>query len=169
MKLLPIESPETIRLVAEWLCQPENYQWLDFGNGIQRLTAASLKIMAQRDIYFLRVFTSDMDDAPIGVVGLNNIDRNFKTAASWIVLGEKKYSGRGYPARAASKILALGFTELGLHAINAWTLDCNYPVIRMLRRLNFRPIGLQRQCHYMNGRCHDRLLFDILDSEYKEL
>ena len=31
MKLLPLDSPERIHLVASWLTQKENYQWLDFG------------------------------------------------------------------------------------------------------------------------------------------
>jgi hypothetical protein len=33
MKLLPLDRPEFLELVAGWLARKENYQWLDFGNG----------------------------------------------------------------------------------------------------------------------------------------
>jgi hypothetical protein len=56
MKLKPIDT-STFKLVAEWMTRKENYQWLDFGNGHQILSPVSLKIMTQRDIHLLRVFT----------------------------------------------------------------------------------------------------------------
>ena len=77
MKLYPIDTPELLELVAGWLARKENYQWLDFGNGRQILTPALLKIMAQRETHFLRAYTSDRDEIPIGIVGLNGVDRTF--------------------------------------------------------------------------------------------
>src|SRR5205823_5821033 len=140
MKLLPLDNPELIQLVAGWIGQEENYKWLDFGNGILAPTAVSLKVMTQRDLHVLRVFTPDESDLPIGVVGLSNVDRRFKTAGSlWAVLGRKRYGG--YARRAASRILTYGFQELGLEVIGAWTVDINVPSRRALEHLNFRFIG----------------------------
>ena len=81
MKLLPLDNPELIELVAGWIGQEENYKWLDFGNGILAPTAVSLKVMTQRDLHVLRVFTPDDSDLPIGVVSLSNVDRRFKQRA----------------------------------------------------------------------------------------
>lgn len=167
MKLLPLDKPELLELVARWLVDKQNYQWLDFGNGRQIVTPGLLKIMTQRDTHFLRVFTSDGDDIPIGVVGLNNVDRFFKTATLWVVAGDKASRGRGYATRAVSKMLTLAFQELGLLAVNTWVVEHN-PSIRVAQRVNFRPIGRQRQCHYIDGHAYDRLLFDILASEHRE-
>ena len=83
MKLYPLDTPELLELVAGWLARKENHQWLDFGNGRQIVTPALLRIMAQRETHFLRVFTSARDDIPIGIVGLNSVDRIFKTATFW--------------------------------------------------------------------------------------
>jgi hypothetical protein len=83
MKLLPLDRPELFELVASWLAWKENYQWLDFGNGRQVITPALLKIMAQRETHVLRVYTSDRDGIPIGIVGLNSGDRALKTATFW--------------------------------------------------------------------------------------
>src|SRR5580765_7702115 len=116
MRLLPLATPEMLDLVAGWLAQKENYQWLDFGNGRQIVTPALLKIMAQREAHFLRVYTWGSDDRPIGIVGLNSVDRVYKTGTLWAVAGEKSFSNRGYVSLASSKLLTLAFRDLGLHA-----------------------------------------------------
>lgn len=157
----------SVELVAGWLTQKENYQWLDFGNGNQLLHPAAVKIMMQRDTNLIRVFTSEPDENPIGIVALSNIAPNFKTAMLWYVLGDKDYAGQGYTTRAAYQILRLGFTEVGLEAVNAWTVEINIPSIRILERNNFQLIGRQRRCHYIDGRAFDRLLFDLLATEHK--
>jgi RimJ/RimL family protein N-acetyltransferase len=168
MKLLPLERPEAFELAAGWLAKKENYQWLDFGNATRRITPALLKVMAQRDTHLLRVYTSDSDDTPIGIVGLNSIDHNFKTATFWGASGDKSFRYRGYSTVASSKLLTLAFRDLGLHAINTWSVDHN-PSLRTIERLGFRFIGRQRLCHYVDGRLYDRLLFDLLASEHREI
>jgi RimJ/RimL family protein N-acetyltransferase len=167
MKLVPLGSPDSIELAATWLGKPENYKWLDFGNGVQRVTPLTLKVMIQRDLHVVRLYTADDGDLPIGVVGLTNVDRNFKTASLWAVLGNKRYGG--YTLEACSKMLTLGFTELGLQAINAWTVETNTPAQRCLEQLHFRYIGRQRRCHYIDGRPLDRLLFDLLATEHRDV
>lgn len=168
MTLLPLYSPEILTSVSGWLSQRENYQWLDFGNGRQAVTPALLKIMSQRETHFMRVYTADRDDTIVGVVGLNNVDRNFGTATLWGVSGDKSFRNRGYASVAASKLLTLAFRDLGLRSVNTWTVDCN-PSARSVERIGFRFIGRQRQCHCIDGRVYDRLLFDLLASEHREL
>src|SRR2546425_4368819 len=109
MKLLPLDRPELFELVAGWLARKENHQWLDFGNGRQIVTPALLRIMAQWETHFLRAFTSNRDDIPIGIVGLNSVDRIFKTATFWGAVGEKSFRNRGYSTVASSKFLTLAF------------------------------------------------------------
>src|SRR5437762_13611121 len=75
MKLLPLDTPERIELVAGWLGKPDNYKWLDFGNGVQRVTPITLKIMSQRGIHVFRIYTAGDEDAPAGVVGLRSEER----------------------------------------------------------------------------------------------
>ena len=168
MQLRPPDSPGLIQLIAGWLASKENYQWLDFGDGRQLVSPEWLKIAMQRGTMVLRVFTSDPDDRPIGVVGFTNVNPHFKTANIWVVLGEKSHAGRGYASRATSKMLALGFQELGLEAIHTWVVEGN-PSIHVARRVKFRPIGRQRRCHYIDGRAYDRLWFDLLASEHEEI
>jgi RimJ/RimL family protein N-acetyltransferase len=168
MKLLPLDTLEILERVASWLVQKDNVQWLDFGNGRPIVTPTLLKVMAQRDTHFLRAYTSDRDDTPIGIVGLNSVDRTFKTATFWGASGEKSFRNRGFSTIAGSKLLTLAFGDLGLGAVNTWAVDGN-PSLRTIERLGFRLIGRQRQCHYIDGRPYDRLLFDLLATEHREI
>jgi RimJ/RimL family protein N-acetyltransferase len=168
MQLKPLDSPAHLALAADWLSRKENYQWLDFGDGRQLVSPEWLKISMQRGSYVLRLFTSDADDVPIGVVGLSNVNPHFKTANIWVVLGERSFAGQGYASRATSRMLTLGFVELGLNAIHTWIVEHN-PSIHVAKRVNFRAIGRQRQCHYIDGRAYDRLWFDLLASEHEEI
>ena len=98
--------------------------------------------MAQRETNFLRAFTSDREDIPIGIVGLNGVDRTFKSATFWGAVGEKSFRNRGYSTVASSKFLTLAFRDLGPHAINPWAVEHN-PSLRIIERLGFRFIGAQ--------------------------
>lgn len=167
MKLLILDAPGRLELAAGWLAQKENYQWLDFGGGRQVVTPALLKIMAQRETHFIRIYSTDRDDTPIGIGGLNNVDRVNKTATFWGLSGDKSFRSRGYATLAASMFLSLAFRELGLYSINTWVVDHNSS-LRLVERLGFRFVGRQRQCHYIDGRAYDRLLFDLLASEISE-
>ncbi len=167
MKLLPLDSVELIALAGGWLSAPENAKWLDFGNGVQAVTPVMLTIMKQRDIQCLRVYTGNDGETPAGLVGLSNIDRHFKTASVWCVLGDKRQGGCS--ARAVSKMLTLAFTELGMEAVSCWTLDINKGGRGVIDRLPFKFVGRLRQCHYIDGKAHDRLLSDMLSSEHREI
>src|SRR3989442_5760559 len=73
VRLKPIDSPELIALVAGWLSQKENSQWLDFGDGRQTLTPEWLKIMTQRDRHLLRLFSPHQAYTPNGPVALRRV------------------------------------------------------------------------------------------------
>ncbi|HEV8304146.1 MAG TPA: GNAT family protein [Gemmatimonadales bacterium] len=163
MKLLPLDTTERLELVGRWLGKEENYKWLDFGNGVQALAPAMLRIMTQRGLHVLHIYTAGPEDEPAGVVGLSNVDRKFKTATLWAVLGNKRYGG--CTREACARLVTLGFTELGLSAINAWTVEINVAARRVLESLGFTYLGRQRRCHYIDGRPYDRLLFDLLADE----
>jgi len=167
MKLLPLDSPQLIELVAGWLGREENSKWLDFGHGVHVLSPLALKIMTQRDRHVLRAYTPDESDLPIGLVALSNVDRGSKTANSlWAVIGRKH--SWALARRAASKLLTLAFTELGLEVVGAWVVENHWSARRALEQLNFHYIGRQRRCHWIDGRPYDRLLYDLVATDHRE-
>src|SRR5256886_16282586 len=123
VKLLPLDSAEAIELVAGWLSKYDNYKWLDFGNGVQRLTPVALRVMTQRALHEFRIYTADDGDVPAGGVGLTNGDRDFQTSSILAPVGNKTYGGSSLPA--CSPLLTLAFKKTGVEAANAWARESN--------------------------------------------
>lgn len=169
MHLLPIDNRDQIDLASGWLSEKRNYQWLDFGNGIQALNPVTLALMIQKENQILRIFTCDEYDSPIGMIGLTNIKWDFRTATIWGLIGEKQYSLKGYASRATSAMLTCAFRDLKLNAVDAWAVSCNHASLRIMKQMKFRLIGVQRQCHIIEDRVYDRILFDMLASEHRRL
>lgn len=165
LELLTLDE-SNLAQVSGWMSQPENYRWLDFGRGSQPLALTTLRVLAQRPNHVLRVFV-DEHGQPIGLVALSNVNLGFMTALLWYVLGEKTHAGKGYTSRAVAALLHAGFGDMALEAINAWVVEENHASIRVLERNGFRQTGRQRQCHVVDGRRCDRILFDLLACEFR--
>jgi RimJ/RimL family protein N-acetyltransferase len=166
MKLRNLEDRD-LPVVTSWLSNPENARWLRFGPRLKTLPGSVLKLMARRDLHMIRLFSAELGGPPVGIVALGDIDRDFRTATLWYVLGDTTLRGRGLTSRAVSRLLSEGFAT-GLGAVNAWVVEGNMPSIRVLQHNRFRLIGKQRMCHYIDSRPRGRLLFDLLASEHKE-
>jgi RimJ/RimL family protein N-acetyltransferase len=155
-----------LETIAGWLASPRIAGWLDFGTE-RPLTAVALKYAIAQGSMRLFTYAPADADAPIGVVGLSSIHAGFRTALLWYALGEPRFAGRGLTAGAAAEVVRIGFQELELRAINAWVVDGNEASVRILEKIGFARIGRQRQCHRIEGRRRDRLLFDIVSSEFE--
>jgi RimJ/RimL family protein N-acetyltransferase len=166
--LIQPDSAELFQLVTTWLGRKDDYQWLDFGEGRQHATRDWLKMAMHRQSTVLRVFTSDREYQPIGVVGFHSVNQHCATASPWVVLGEKNFARQGYATRAVAALLSHGFREMRLRSVNAWVVEDNV-AINILRRLRFTEFGRQRQCHCINGRWHDRVWFDLVAGEHRDL
>ncbi len=166
MKFLRIEGP-LIDLAVRWLADESNYQWFDFGGGRQIVTRGMLELVLKRPTHYLRVFTDDADE-PIGIAALDNINRQARSATMWGITGEKTFRSRGYATIGLSELLTRAFGELGLNSVNTWLVDTN-PSRKVVERVNFRYVGRMRQCHLIGGELRDRLFYDILASEHREI
>ena len=154
-------------LIVGWLAEERNARWLDFGSGRRSVDTLGLKVMTQRNLHCLRVYTPDDEDRAVGIVGLSNVDTEFATAEMWFVLGEKAWGPADLTIRAAALMLEHGFRELGLASVFAWTVESNRRGRRVLERLHFTCVGRRRCCHRIDGKLHDRLFFDLLAEEFR--
>ncbi|MGQ0612465.1 MAG: GNAT family N-acetyltransferase [Planctomycetaceae bacterium] len=157
---------EHLDLVSRWLGEKENYQWLDFGAGHQVIARTALALMRQRDHHCFRLQFAGEGGPPVGLVALSNISPNFRSAMLWYLLGDKRHAGKGITRRGVEEILRHAFGPLGLHSVYAWCVVENAPSQRILQRSGFREIGRQRECHFIDGRPHDRMLYDLLAREF---
>lgn len=163
--LRPLDADDVERCAA-WLAEPRNHQWLDSG-GVQALSAVSLRIMTQRDVHLIRTFSPAPDHPPIGIVALSRINRLFRSASLWYVLGDKRFARQGWVTTAVGRLLAIGFRDVGLESVHAWVVEGHAASVRVLLRNRFSLMGRQRRCHLIDGVLRDRLLFDVLRSEFE--
>ena len=76
--------------------------------------------------------------------------------------------GHGYATEAAREIVRYGFVELGLHRIWSWCVADNLGSARVLEQVGMRLEGRQRDKEYYRGRCWDRLLYAVLEDEWRD-
>ena len=106
------------------------------------------------------------DDARmIGTCGLFRWNRSWRNC----VIGyEIAYDcrSRGYMREAAAAILDYGFSEMGLHRVQAETHPANLASIALATRLGFRFEGVHREQACWGGRFHDLNCYGLLESDW---
>ncbi|MCL1866837.1 MAG: GNAT family N-acetyltransferase [Oscillospiraceae bacterium] len=105
----------------------------------------------------------------VGNVTLQNINYIDRCAEYAIVIGEKKYWGRGIATEVVRLILEHGFEELNLNRIHFATASNNIGVIKFAERVGFVQEGVRRQAFFKNGEYHDMIEFGLLKNEWRNL
>lgn len=155
---------EDVQTVKPWLTDKENAKFLDpfFQNESLRDEQLAFFLMRRDKLTFLILCAG----TPVGVMGLTNINKINLSAEIWSVMGDIKFRHKGVTTTAYILTLQKAFNDLGFHSVNGWASDGNF-TIRIFQKLCFTCIGRQRECHFQDGVFKDRILFDILHSEFK--
>lgn len=77
------------------------------------------------------------------------------------------YSGHGYATEAAQAMLALGFTELGLHRIYGRCDARNDASSKLMVRLDMRREAHFRHNEIFKGEWGDEFVYAMLQSEWQ--
>ena len=80
---------------------------------------------------------------------------------------DPNYWGYGYATEAARAITAFGFTQLNVHRIWAWCIADNTASARVLERVGLRLEGRLRETDHFKGRWWDRLVYALLEDEWR--
>jgi RimJ/RimL family protein N-acetyltransferase len=104
-------------------------------------------------------------DQTIGFMGIVDIDWRHAKAGSYIVIGNKKYWGKGYGKEAQRLLIEYGFRELRLNRMYAWTT--NERIVRLKMSLGYQVEGVMREDIFSNGRFHDRTFLGITVRDYE--
>lgn len=118
------------------------------------------------DKLVLAIINKD-DKAHIGNVSLQNINYINRSAEFAIIIGEKKYWGKGVGKQCGKLIIEHGFSELNLHRMHCGTLCENYGMINLAKSLGFKKEGVRRQAEFKNDKYIDIIEFGILKKEWK--
>lgn len=162
-----LREPEgdDIHDIVAWLARPDIHRWFDFGEGRQTLPALALQAMLQGRRHRIRVFGADGHRVASGLVAVSDIAHRFSTGSFWVLRDSLRPACRDMTYQASTRILQQAFRCDHLASITAWAVLCNVRSQRLLERIGFRAIGMQRDCHVIQGRRTGRVLYDLLPHE----
>ncbi|WP_241332044.1 GNAT family N-acetyltransferase [Burkholderia cenocepacia] len=151
--------------IVDWLARPAIAQWFDFGLGRQSPPILAVQAMTQSDRHRLRVFGVRGTDRPSGLVAISDVNHRFGLGSFWVLRDPTRAACANMTLAASRQVLREGFECDQLHCIGAWAAQRNIRSQRLLARLGFRLIGLQRVCHVIDGQRMGRLLYDLLPQD----
>lgn len=105
----------------------------------------------------------------IGQIDLLNIDWPNRVARIGIVIGVKKYLGRGYGTEAIKLLKDFAFNRLNLHKLELEVRAFNKRAINCYKKCGFIEEGRLRENFYHKGRYEDTLLMGILKRDWENL
>ena len=117
--------------------------------------------------YYFVIVTLENDEM-IGTISLENINYRNRTAELGIFIGDETYRGKGIGKEAIHLILDYGFNYLNLNSIQLTVLAFNERAITCYKKCGFKEAGRLREDYYLNGKYYDKILMDILKSEFNE-
>lgn len=155
-KLFRTQSPEAI--MAFFGCDEKGYE---------RYKAMHEQGMETRRIsLFFFLLVNRQTGLPIGECGFNNWAKVHARAELFYSLNHDADKRQGYTTEALEVILQYGFTELGLHRIEALAAGWNTPSIKLLQRYGFIHEGTLREHYCYEGKWEDSEIWGLLAKEW---
>ncbi len=105
---------------------------------------------------------------PIGLTGLYDIHTTAHSAKFNILIGEKKFRGRGYGTEIAELLLFYGFDRLNLHRIYLGVTSENKMAIHAYQNAGYVLEGTLKDDIYRNSRYYDTIRMAVLREDYYE-
>ena len=103
----------------------------------------------------------------IGHVGLYQIDNRVRKAEFAIVIGDRRWWGRGLGKRITEAVVAWGFSQLNLHKITLGVLTHNTRAVHIYEALGFRSEGVLHDEQFRDGKYLDLMLMAIFEAEWR--
>lgn len=103
----------------------------------------------------------------IGVISLDNIDFLNRKADIAIIIGEKKFLGKGLGTKAVTLLLGHAFGKLSLHKVGLGVLSKHTTAIRSYEKAGFVIEGILKDEILLDGQYHDVTRMGILAEDFK--
>lgn len=152
---------------VEWINNPENNQFLhyDLPLTVEKTEKWFASHENDNDRYDAVI---EVDDIPVGTIGLLSIDRKNSKAEYYIAMGETDYKGKGIAKEASRLILAYGFEKLGLNRIYLFTETENIKAQRLFEKVGFIREGILKQDVFSHGQFVDRIAYGYLREDWSK-
>jgi ribosomal-protein-alanine N-acetyltransferase len=156
-----ISDPEISRHMA-WEAHSDRAQTLEF------LKAEEVRIDADRGVTWA-IFLDGEFCGITSIIGLVRRHRaltyNKAELAYWL---GTRHQGKGIATEAVGRTVDYAFEQLRLHKLFVSHFSVNDASKKLILRLGFRFVGVQRQEFQKNGVWYDHVLYELLESEHTD-
>jgi RimJ/RimL family protein N-acetyltransferase len=126
-------------------------------------------INGNRDVFFIVRYTENLRAgvaAPlVGYGAISEVDWRRRRAVASVILGEKKYWGKGLGTEVLALLFAYAFCEMGLHKVCLHAYSDNERSIRMCK--HFAPVEGQLRSHeFRDGKWQDVTVMGLTEERY---
>lgn len=123
------------------------------------------KVMnSNADIFFAIYYKKDNEF--IGTLRVNSINWYTRSADIGILIGNKKYWGRGVATDSIFVVSKYLFDILGLRKLTAGLMDINPAMQKVFEKIGFQVEGRLRQKDYFEGNYVDHILMGCFKDEF---
>lgn len=105
---------------------------------------------------------------PIGECGFHTWNKSHNRTELFYNMRNENSKRKGYMTEALQDVLKFGFTELGLHRIEALIAADNEPSLKLLLRYGFSKEGTMREDYVVNGKNEDSDCYSLLKWEWEK-
>lgn len=167
--LRPLERADLNERYLGWLNDPEVMRYME--TGIFPSTAEDLEkyYSSVRDSknQVILAIADRKSQEHIGNVKLGPIHWIHRSAIFGILIGDRKFWGKGVGLEATRLMVEYGFYRLNLHRIDLGVFAEHESAVRCYEKAGFKVEGRMREDLFHNGEYKDRLWMGLLRSEYK--
>ena len=108
-----------------------------------------------------------LDGVHIGNIDLRDIQPENRTGEIGVMIGDKRYWGRGYGSDAVRALTRFAFQTMNLQRVHLRTYEYNERGRAAFTKAGFREEGRLRRHIYMEGRYWDVILMGCLREEFE--
>jgi [ribosomal protein S5]-alanine N-acetyltransferase len=169
--LRPLAREDLNARYLSWLNDPDVTRYMETGTfptTAQDLEKFYNEVTGTRNQVILAV-ADQKSGQHIGNVKLGPIHWIHRCATFGIMIGEKKFWGRGAGLEATRLMVEYGFDRLNLRRIDLGVCAEHDAAVRCYERVGFKVEGRMRESLIRDGKYVDRLWMGLLRSEYKSL
>lgn len=155
---------------VDWLNSPEINQYIEsrFKKQTKEDVLAFVKDKLSKNSEPMFAICDMKTDEHIGNIKLGPINLHHKYASIGILIGDKKYWGRGCATEAIKLITEYGFEILKLNKLDAGAYAENIGSINAFMKAGFSQEGLLKKHVTCNGQFMDVVLLGLTLDDYRE-
>jgi RimJ/RimL family protein N-acetyltransferase len=151
-----------------WMNDPEIIQYLESRfqpHSMESLADFVRRLDSKSDEPFFAVCTIDGDEH-VGNIKLGPINWHHRRAEVGLIIGEKKYWGKGFATEAIDLVTQYAFENLGLNKLRAGCYEVNEGSARAFEKCGWQREGLLKHDVLIKGRPANSIMIGISAEDY---